>query len=298
MLKRIAFILLIGINSCKLSAQEYSSVLARVNNEIITQSEVQRLAEGSGLSYDKVINQLIDRQLLIAAFEAQKGKIQTTHVDLQIENIIQNNFRGNRQQFVAILQEEGQSLYELKDEIKNSIIENVMRQQNLRTTNTISPKKIQNYYQQHQELFTKPARYYIRQSGFKANATIKINEETILKKNYLQKLLEQKMEFSAIKKILDDFSMEAIWYTESELDPTLAAQLIHLPTNKETPYIKLNEVYVTSQLIQKEPASIAPLADVQPQIEEALLFEANTQAYKNYIKSLRDKAFIEILYKN
>ena len=49
--------------------------------------------------------------------------------------------------------------------------------------------------------------------------------------------------------------------------------------------------------MEKEPASIAPLSEVQSQIEEKLLMEANTQAYKKYIQNLRQKAFIEILYK-
>ena len=297
MFRRFAFIFLGGIHFCSLFGQEYPSILARVNNEIITLNEVQRLAEGSGLSYEKIVEQLIDRKLLIAAFEDQKGKVQTTQVDLQMESIIQNNFRGNRQQFVTILQAEGQSIYELKDEIKNSIIENIMRQQNFQSAGTISPKKIQLYYQEHQEQFSKPARYYIQQSGFKADATILVDEETLLKKDYLQNLIEEKTDFSAIKSMLNEFSTEAMWYTDAELDPQLATLLATLPVPKDTPYIKLNEVYVSSHLIEKEPASIAPLSEVQAQIEEKLLMEANTQAYKNYIQGLREKAFIEILYK-
>ena len=297
MLRRFAFIF--GTLGCVYTSfgQEYPSVLARVNNEIITLNEVQRLAEGRGLSYEKVVEQLIDRKLLIAAFENQKGKVQTTQVDLQMENIVQNNFRGNRQQFMAILQEEGQSIYELKDEIKNSIIENVMRQQNFQTANTISPKKIQRYYQEHQEQFSKPARYCIQQSGFKADATILVDEETLLKKDYLQRLTEQNTNFSTIQSLLNEFSTEAMWYIDSELDPQLATLLSTLPVQKDTPYIKINEVYVTSRLMEKEPASIAPLSEVQSQIEEKLLMEANTQAYKKYIQNLRQKAFIEILYK-
>ena len=297
MLKRLTFVFLAFFSIYNLFGQEYPSVLARVNGDVITRNEVQRLAEGSGLSYEKIVEQLIDRKLLIAAFEAQKGKVQTTQVDLQMESIIQNSFRGNRQQFVAVLQAEGQSIYELKDEIKNSIIENVMRQQNFQSANILSPKKIQTYYQQHQEQFSKPARYCIQQSGFKADATLQVGEETVLKKDHLQKLIEEKADFQTVQSLLDEFSTDAIWYVESELDPILAAQLAQLSVNQNTAYIKMNEVFVTSRLVGKEPASVAPLGEVQGQIEEILLFEANTQAYKKYVQGLREKAFIEILYK-
>lgn len=298
MLKRIAFILLSLIHFNELFSQEYPAILARVNNEIITHNEVKRIAEGSNLPYKKIIDQLIDRKLLIAAFEAQKGKVQASQVDLQMDTIIQNNFSGNRQQFIAILKNEGQSIYELKDEIKNSIIENVMRQQNFRSSQVLSPKKIKTYYQNHLKQFLKPARYYIKQSGFKADATIAINDETLLKKDYLEKLLQQNVALATIKSTLDEFSTEAIWYTTSELDPQLAIQLANLPLNQSTPYIKINEIYVTSHLLQKEPATLLPLSEVQKEIEELLLFEANTQAYKNYIQNLRNKAFIQIFYKN
>ena len=297
MLKRLALVFGTFWVIHNLSGQEYPSVLARVNGDIITRNEVQRIAEGSGLAYEKIVEQLIDRKLLIAAFETQKGKVQTTQVDLQMENIIQNNFRGNRQQFVAILQAEGQSIYELKDEIKNSIIENVMRQQNFQSANTLSPKKIQAYYQQHQEQFSKPARYCIQQSGFKADAMLQVGEEMVLKREHLQKSIEAKTDFATIQSQLDEFATDAIWYTEAELDPALAAQLAQLSVNQNTTYIKINEVFVSSRLVEKEPASITPLAEVQGQIEEFLLFEANTQAYKRYVQGLREKAFIEILYK-
>jgi len=297
MLKRLTLVFGVFFTIYNLFGQEYPSVLARVNGEIITQNEVQRIAEGSGLAYEKIVEQLIDRKLLIAAFEAQKGKVQTTQVDLQMESIIQNSFRGSRQQFVAILQSEGQSIYELKDEIKNSIIENVMRQQYFQSANILSPKKIQAYYQQHQEQFSKPARYCIQQSGFKADAMLQVGEETVLKRDYLQKLIEAKTVFSTIQSQLNEFTTDAIWYTEAELDPALAAQLAQLSVNQNTTYIKINEVFVSSRLVEKEPASITPLAEVQGQIEEILLFEANTQAYKRYVQGLREKAFIEILYK-
>ncbi len=298
MLKRLDFVFLAFLGIYNLFGQEYPSVLARVNGEIITRNEVERLVEGSGLSYEKIIAQLIDRKLLIAAFEAQKGKVQTTQVDLQMENIIQNSFRGNRQQFVAVLQAEGQSIYELKDEIKNSIVENVMRQQNFQSANILSPKKIQTYYQQHPEQFSKPVRYCIQQSGFRADATLQVGEKTVLKREYLQELIEKETDFSTIQSLLDEFATDVIWYTESELDPSLAKQLSNLSVNQNTAYIKMNEVFVTSRLVGKEPASIIPLAEVQGRIEEILIFEANTQAYKKYIQGLREKAFIEILYKN
>lgn len=298
MLKRLDFVFLAFLGIYNLFGQEYPSVLARVNGEIITRNEVERLVEGSGLSYEKIIAQLIDRKLLIAAFEAQKGKVQTTQVDLQMENIIQNSFRGNRQQFVAVLQAEGQSIYELKDEIKNSIVENVMRQQNFQSANILSPKKIQTYYQQHPEQFSKPVRYCIQQSGFRADATLQVGEKTVLKREYLQELVEKETDFSTIQSLLDEFATDAIWYTESELDPLLAKQLSNLSVNQNTAYIKMNEVFVTSRLVGKEPASIIPLAEVQGRIEEILIFEANTKAYKKYIQGLREKAFIEILYKN
>ena len=109
--------------------------------------------------------------------------------------------------------------------------------------------------------------------------------------------MEAKTDFSTIQSQLDEFATDAIWYTESELDPVLAAQLAHLSVNQNTAYLKINEVFVTSRLMQREPASVAPLAEVQHQIEKRLLFEANAQAYKKYIQGLREKAFIEILYK-
>ena len=282
-----------GFFACfSLRAQALEAVAAYVNESVITRLSVQQLAQQEAISYDQSLNFLIEQQLLLQDFNNKKGKIPQLQLDIQTSNIVQEHFNGNRNAFVRVLQMQGKTLTGLQEELRTSIILNVMRQQKTQSKFSISPKEIRSYYDAHKKAFFVPSRYYISQSGFSMES--KVQETGIKKSDKLQELLKAGTEISVIKQQLNEFSSEPTWYLANELDDILVNKLENLPVGQETPYLHLNKTFVVTKLIQRTPATIRPLSEVQDIIEEKLIVEYNNKYYQDYVQQLKNKAVVKI----
>ncbi len=291
MYKRIAFTLALGV--CFLmQAKSEETVAAYVNEAVITRLSVQQLVQQEAITYDQALNFLIEQQLLLQDFNDKKGKIPQLQLDIQTSNIIQEHFNGNRNAFVKVLQMQGKSLTGLQEELRTSIILNVMRQQKTQSRYSISPKAIRSYYEANKNEFFVPARYYISQAGFSLES--KMPQSEVKKSEKLQELIKSGTPLDAIKQQLNEFSSEPTWYSSVELNKALVDKLESLPVGKETPYLQLNNTFVVTQLLQKTPATTRPLPEVQNIIEEKLLVEHNNKCYQEYVQQLKSKAVVKI----
>ena len=271
---------------------EDNVVLAYVNEDVITREQVQQLQDELGVDATKALEAMIEQKLLLQDFYGKKGRILEAHVDAQMDAIIHRNFRGNRNALVQFLHDNGRSLGGLKEEVRVSIISNVMQDQKLESKFAISPKKTREYYEQHKDLFRIPASYFIQQLGFKANSTITIEDNTITKLECLKNFEKIGKSREFIKQQLNEFSSEPAWYSSEELNPDLVKFLDAMRMGEETDYLKMDDLYVVSKLLDKKPEIFKPLSEVQSNIEQVLLKEINDKHFKEYVDFLRSKASI------
>lgn len=274
------------------STEEKNVISAYVNDDFITQAQVQQMAVESGESKDKALELMIEQKLLLQDFQDKKGRILDVQMDAQLDAIVQNNFQGNRGALVKVLHDDKRSLGGLKEEVRVSIISNIMQQQKMTEKYAISPKKIREYYEQHKSDFEIPAKYLIQQSGFKADSTIVIEENSVLKLDHLNELKKEGKSLDVISQTLDEFSSEPAWYTSKELSETLVECLNGMKIGEATSYITLNGVCVVTKLLNKNEATVKALSDVQSDIETILLEEVNNQYFREYVDFLRSKAVI------
>ena len=285
----------LSLNTLYSTEHKSATIAGYVNEEVITKNDVYQLSKEADVNYEQALNRLIEQQLLLQDFNDKKGRIPTAQLDVQMDSIVQESFNGNRNTLAQVLKLKGQTFFGLKEEVKTSIILNVMRQQKSQSISNISPKRIKEYYEQHIDEFKLPARYYIEQSGFKASSKIVIETIEKGKVDVLKKHLSENVPLEEIKKQLNEFTIEPIWYNASELDPTLVKSLDNIKPEQSTEYLKINEVWITSKLLNKQDTQIRPLSEVQSEIEEKILVEINQKNYQDYIDTLKKKSVIRLI---
>lgn len=274
------------------STEGKNMISAYVNDDFITQAQVQQMAIESGESKDKALELMIEQKLLLQDFQNKKGRILDAQMDAQVDAIVQTNFQGNRGALVKVLHDDKRSLGGLKEEVRVSIISNIMQQQKMTEKYAISPRKIQKYYEQHKSDFEIPAKYLIQQSGFKEDSKIVIEENSFLKLDYLSELKKEGKSLDVISQTLDEFSSEPAWYTSKELSETLVECLNGMKIGETTSYMALNGVCAVTKLLNKNEATVKALPEVQSDIEAILLEEVNNQYFREYVDFLRSKAII------
>src|SRR5579863_2857339 len=152
------------------AADIIDGVVAIVNSNVITYSQVMELVQpvdrelrrsfsGQELedqrrkAQEDALNTLIEHALIVQEFDTKGYKIPETYVEGQINNRIATEFGGNRAAFIKTLEAENLTLSQFRDQERERIIIEVMRDQRARKTMVVSPYKIEKYYQDHIDEF-------------------------------------------------------------------------------------------------------------------------------------------------
>src|SRR5256885_6730885 len=146
-------------------------IAAIVNGDIITYSQVRGLSlprerllrqQVHGPELEKQIQEarslalkdLIDRQLIVQSFHKEKFELPEHFVEERVNDIIREDFGGDRSTFIKTLQAQNYTLSEFKKNEMEKIIVSAMRGKNVKKVTTISPTKVTEYYKQHRAEFT------------------------------------------------------------------------------------------------------------------------------------------------
>src|ERR1700677_1055305 len=100
-----------------------------------------------------VLRALIERELIIQDFKTQGGFLPETYTNERINDVIRDEYGGDRVAFIKTLYERGVTMQKYKDEINDNAIVGYMRNKNVVQTVLISPYQIEQYYQQNLRLF-------------------------------------------------------------------------------------------------------------------------------------------------
>ena len=156
-------------------------ITGNANGQPITLSDLRRQLEPfvgeirrenkSDADFNKVIEaysnetlkQIADRQLVIAEFKTSTGKVPTSYIDGDIEETIRRDFGGDRNRFVASLRGQGLTPLSYRKLIEDRIIFEHMVAQVRRTALEVGPGKLQAYYIEHKEEFTRKESINLRQ---------------------------------------------------------------------------------------------------------------------------------------
>src|ERR1700732_5533630 len=159
--------------------QVIDCIAAVVNGDVITCSQVQEVAateeqtlrqqyQGQEL-IDKiketrlaVLNDLVNRQLILQEFKKKEYKIPDYVVEQQLAGIIKDEFGGDRQAFMRTLTAQGYSMNRFRDMEKDKITVQIMRQNNVKGAFAPPLTEIEAYYNANKKEFATPEQVKLR----------------------------------------------------------------------------------------------------------------------------------------
>ena len=108
------------------------------------------------------LSDLIDRQLIVGEFKKKQYSMPEYVVDDQIQNIIKDDFAGDRQAFLRTLNAQGYTMSKFREMQRDKVIVGAMRQNNVKGTFTATPQQIQAYYEANKQEFVTPEQLKLR----------------------------------------------------------------------------------------------------------------------------------------
>lgn len=260
-----------------------------------------------------VLRALIERELIIQQFKTMGGFIPDTYTSERINDVIRQEYGGDRLAFIRTMYERGTTMEKYKEEIKNTAIVGYMRNKNVVQTVLVSPYQIEQYYQQNLRLFQqdeqiKVATIVLHKALFPSQKTgpdgkqVSYDPQQELANEILYKL-DTGSDFATLAKSYSesgnkDDGGELGWVTQSgktAIRPDLWEAVAKLQPGQHTPVIATSDGYYYIILVEdRKKASMTPLEDVRGQIEQTVINEQSQLRQQQWLDSLRAKAFIKM----
>jgi len=305
-------------------AEVVDRCVAIVNDDIITLSEVneagkalfQRVAEqtppgrlGEALQQARktVIQQLIDRKILLQ--EAQKYKISVSdqEVDKALHRILERNHTSMKQfraEMVRMGLDEKQYREDLRDQILRAKLVNIA----VRSKVIIPESRIIDYYDQHYTEQVENGGYYLLQIG--VNWETEQGEDPEKAKARARKKIEKIREmamsgqdFKALAKKYSDLPSAADGgdigaFKEEEMAPAMRKAVTGLKPGQISQVVETPAGFQIFKLLSSQEGQIitkVPYESVKEEIRETLYEQEMKERYNKWMKKMRDQAYIKIL---
>jgi peptidyl-prolyl cis-trans isomerase SurA len=302
------------------NARTVEEIIARVNNEIITRSELDK-ARGSAeddarqecqgkctpeqLKTDiedrqkNTLRDLIDQSLLV-----QRGKDMGINVEPEVikklDQIRTQNKLDSMEDLEKAVTAQGTNWEDFKNNIRSGLLTQRVIGNEVGSHITIGKDEVEKYYNEHKEQFVRPEQVALREievsTQGKTDAELpdlKKKAETALKR------VKDGEDFGEMAKRFSDGSTAKQGgflgvYKRGELSKELEDVVFKMKKNELTEIMDTRQGYLVLQVLERYEAGQQPLNKVENEITDHLYSERMEPAMRNYLKTLREQSYVVI----
>ncbi len=293
-------------------------IAAVVNSNVITYGQVRELLmfrqrslnelyQGEELkakmkeSQDAALKDLIDRQLIIDSFKEQGFQIPDYIIEDRIQNIIREEFGGDRIAFVRTLRAQGFSLSRFREIEREKIIVQAMRQRAVRSDFVISPDKVESFYRRNLAEYSSPEE--VRLSMIVLRVEEDGSDDPAAAKRSMAEEIRGKLadgaDFAGMAQMYSEDSTAEIggdwgWIDRKTLNQELNNVAFSLQPGQLSRVIQLGDSFYIMRVEARKAAVTQPLAELRDEISKKLFEEERLRLQEQWIETLREKAYVKV----
>ena len=296
-----------------------NSVAAVVNGKVITKSEVReavdaqtqmlriQLRDDPGKLQSeiaemraKALDNLIDRELVLGEFKKLGGVIKPQYVDDDINQIVREGFKGNRDAFVTELAKSGMTMKKFRELREKMIMVQVMRARHAGDLPPPTPREVDDFYQKNGDKYrdkdmikisTITIPKYTGEAGSTAESQRKLAQE--VRSKVLAGGDFPTLARSYSKDGQAENGGERDWMERKTMDKSLANVAFGLKPGGLSPVIEEPAAFVLIRCDAKKLGDPVPLDKVRTEIEKAINAEKAKGSLDKWLENLRRKAVIK-----
>jgi peptidyl-prolyl cis-trans isomerase SurA len=285
-------------------AEVVDEVVAVVNSEVITRSELLRVAQvqfsnADPSRYREVLEKLIDQKLIDQATKDMPIKVSEKEIDEMIQGFKTNN-KITDDQLKDALRQQGLTWEEYRNEFREGIRRYQVITQMLRSQISLSDTEIKDYYQKHPDDFFEPAQVKLEQIFFpvpdqatpeKKKAVSQSAEESLKK-------IKSGEDFQKVAQGLNlpenNTSCDVGMYKKGELMNTLDREAFTLKPGEMSNVISTNKGYCIIRVLERSEEKTKKIEEVNGAISNYLFQQKMEDKLQEWLQELRTNAYIDI----
>jgi len=295
------------------NAEIVDQIVAEVNGEIITYSELKRILDPIYAQYSKVyggdelisrirkareqaLEQLIENKLILQEAIALGVEMSDKAVVEKIHEI-KSRFK-NEGDLLAVLKAEGTSYESFSDQVREQLLIKAFISKEVTSKVVVSPREIEAFYVTHKKSFSDQAKVHL------FHIMIRKNPENALlaKETALQIATTLELGEESFEELAKNFSEGPSAEKGGDLGFVSRGQLIlaleeaafSLEEGELSDLIEIDEAYHILWAKEVEPLRTRTLKEVADQVENEVFRDKASKIHLHWIASLKKKSFINI----
>lgn len=275
------------------NAQEQMIRMQHQNDPTVMQRELSNLRATA-------LDSLIDRELVLAEFKRMGAAIKSQWVDDDINAIIRESFKGDREAFVKELASSDMTLKKFREMREKMMIVQAMRGKQASEQPPATPNEVQEFYKKNV-------------AKWRSGDMIKISTITIAKysgESSASPESQQKLAQEIRSKLLKgaDFATTAKTYSQDshaedggawdwmgreQMKPSIANVAFNLKTGGLSEVIDDEAAYIIIACDAIKYGNSKPMGEVREEIERAISAEKSKEIIDKWMEGLRKRAVIK-----
>ena len=298
-------------------AQVVERIVALVNNEVITFSELEEAGkrlfdqvQQSSLPGEReeklkkarraVLAQLIENKLLEQEIKNKKVEVPDRDVDGAIEDILKQN-QLTENELRKVLAKDGLTYSTYRRRIRDDLGKMRLINREIKSKIVIKEEDLRDAYKENLAKFTDPAEVKVQQIFFPVSQLATEEQIAAIRKE-AQSILERARRGEDFAELARNYSRgpEAReggvlgFFKHKELRPELEAAAFRLQPGEVSGLIQSSEGFHFLRVMERKGGEPKPFVEVQGQIREEMIQAEAERQFQEWMKSLKAKAFIEV----
>src|SRR6478736_230311 len=247
---------------------------------------------------EDVIQNLIDRVLIVKEFyKDEKRRVPASYIDNQLAEMIITQFDGDRSKYLAYLRSRGISQKDYRKEIEEDMIYSFMRGQQSKSGSTVSPTRIEAYYNENKERFyqedsVKLRLIQISRTPQDTDDTLKARAGTVVTE------LNAGSDFGDLARKYSQDSRKSKggdwgWQRRSDLRKEFSEVIFALKKGDRSDPLVTPEGAFLFLAEDRKYAGTLPIDEVRPEIEKSLVQQSSRKAMERWLEKLRRNAYVK-----
>ena len=298
---------------CLVEGEVVDRVLAKVNDDIITLSELnrtmasyrkelagkytgQQLDEMVKKTEGQILDSLIERKLIIQkGMELGYDSTVESSVASEIQGIMKENKIPDTDTLEKALSQQGMTMRDLREQIRDVLIERYVVNDYVGQRITVLTPEIEKYYKDHVADFTTPEEVTLSEILIAGRDDNEAKERA----DDLYRRLQQGEAFSALasqfsKGVTASKGGSIGTYVVTDLKPDMVNAIKGLKEGDISKPEKIEDGYVIYRVDSRKYSAVKPLDEVKEDIKNQIFNLRFEPEYRRFVTKLKEEAYIQI----
>ena len=272
------------LSALPLPAVEVDGIAATVGTETILRSDVMnelaRMGAPEGQGYSEVLNEMINRKLILKAARESKMTMQEWVVENRVREIVNKAFGGDRNKLIEALGKQKMSYPEWYAKTKDDLVIGAMRWQVVEKNAVAAPSAMRKEYEAHKSRYVKDHKVSV--------SVILLKPDELEKREEISKALKEKTFEELGGKKYENVNPEELF------KPEVCAEIEKMPKGTISHWIEIDG---WSFLLRKDAESTGKALsfdEAYDDIEAAVKEDESKRLYSEWMERLKAETYIKV----